>query len=396
MRLLGGKISLESKTIGASPEQPGGWIDRAAYWIPHYFHRAASALVSDGIAWAYGLASPRLRDAALQPILQINRLVDLSAHAGAMNANILSGAEANSGLPLKAALLGTWETGQHNTLPYFEHLLFGDGPVVRERAGSLTPWMLRRETERLSAGVDLVIVLANNLLVRPPSRGRWAFGPAELRLSFDFLPGETWDQVERRLRGQGENLRHIRREGYTCRTSRSEAEFEQFYHQFYVPMVKTRYKEYGSINTEAGLRKVFLDGGELLFVEDPRQGAVSAGLHIFNHGVMYALLFGVRGGDRALVHKGALAAQYYYSLRRGHEKGCRRHDASVCLPFGSSGVLRHKIAWGYVPRSNPWRPWSLLVWAPHESPAALAWLEANPFLPPFGRYSEGYFPALKV
>jgi len=358
---------------------------KVAYWLPHYVERFVRASLSDGLSRAYGLGNPRLRRLSLPAVQQVNQVADLFLSAGRGSTTILSGAEVNSGLPLKVALVGIWETGQRNSLPHFEHLLFGEGPVRREPAGNFSLWKMRDRAESLAGQVDLMLILGNSLVVRPPARGSWTQGAVELRMAFDYHAGESWKQIEQRMKGQRENLRHIRREGYTCRVSRSAADFELFYHDYYVPMVKTRYKEYGDINTENGLRKLFCEKGELLFVLDAQGSPVSAGLHTNNHGVMYSLLFGVRGGDRELVHKGALAAMYYYSLQHGFERGCRRHDAGVCLPFLSDGVLRHKLTWGYEALPNPWRPWGLLLWAPRSAPAALEWMRANPFLPPFGK-----------
>lgn len=361
-------------------------IYKAAYWAPRIVERSVQKWISSGLSWTFGQSNLESRHPLSLPLVQMQRLYTLTNEARDGRYYLLQGTELNSGLPLRAALVGQWETGQRNTLPFYQHMLFGDNSAALQRSEEFPLWQTRRWAEKAAAEADIVLVEANTLLQWHPSEGEWASGPANVRMVFDYYPGETWETVENRLKSQRANLKKIRRGGFTYRVSRSDEDFTTFYNHYYVPMVRQRFQDYGDIDNEPGLRKEFHKHGLLIIVQDAQGETVSMEFDFIRHKVLYALLAGVRDGDRDLVNQGALAASYYFSFHYGFETGCRRHDAGPCSPYSTDGVYRHKHSWGYRPILNDWRPRFQLFWAPGNHPGALAWMQANPFVQQYARW----------
>ncbi|HEX2979180.1 MAG TPA: hypothetical protein VHO48_02845 [Anaerolineaceae bacterium] len=363
--------------------------------VIHRIDRSIQQAVRDGLSWTYGSSTMQRDHLLAKPFTRLEEIHSLSTEISHGTETVMCGIETNSRLPITVGVIGIWETGQRNTLPFFQHILFGREPFQQEPTTHFPLWNLRRRASALVEQVDLLVVEANHLMMWTPDRGDWARGPSDLRMVFDYLPGESWESVEQRMKGMRRKIKKVKNCCYSYRTSHSDEDFSHFYHRYYVPMVECRFGEFGDINHEEGIRKVFQDAGELIFIQDRQGCAISGVLEYLKHGVLYSLLAGVRDGDRDLVQQGALVAMYYYSLKHGFDMGCHRHDAGVCLPYCSDGIFQHKRLWGYQPIPNAWRPHSQLVWTLNQAPSALAWMRANPFIPRYAtwggkRLSEVY------
>jgi hypothetical protein len=354
--------------------------------IPHYVDNGIYSRLSTMLEFTYGLRTQKLRSILEQPVYQMMQLEGLLNQNGAGVLYHIRGTAKVDHRPLSVAFIGTWEIGQRNSLPFFQHLMFDEGTTEVECLGEYPARQFQRVAQNQAGQVDLVAYKSTNLLTWRPDHGDWVIGPDGIRMVFDFDSNETWADYERRMRKQNENIRRLKKAGFQYCISDREEDFSYFYHQMHVPMVKTRYQDYGDILHEQGLLLVFRKKGHILLIKDSTGSVVSGGFQYVNRGVLYGLLNGVRDGDETLIKKGALNALYYFGIKWAFEQGLTRFDVGLCPSFVTNGLFQHKRRWGLQPELNYWKPNSMLFWAPHSSPSALSWMKAHLFLPQFAKW----------
>jgi hypothetical protein len=356
-------------------------LGRIAHYSNGYLHKK----LEGGLNFTYSLNSPTLQRFGCKAFSGFVSWHNLFSQDKICHLYISNGISKENGKPIKVGFAGHWSIGQRNTLPFYENLFFEEGTFTTEHCGDFPVMQLRQQAQEISRQADLVAVLSNRSITWQPSAGDWVISPFEIRMVFPFYAGETRLDLVKRMSGHEHNLQVIRKQEYTYRISHSDEDFSYFYNQLYLPLVKTRYKNYGDIVNEAGIYEVFKNQGNLLIVENPQGEIISGGLQALNNGVIYGLLNGVREGSRSLVRKGALAALYYFCILWGSENGYRKFDAGVCSSFSNDGIYDHKRHWGFEPEHNYWRPLDLILWASSSAQSAVSWMKANPFLPQFSR-----------
>ncbi len=360
-------------------------IIRKCRRIIHYGQGWLRSVLREALVWVYGAPQSWPRRVMQSSLYGLNHFASLDIDTSPGHVYLTRGLAAEGGLPFTVAFVGDWRCDADNGLRLYEHFFFQEGTTMREDLGVCPISQVRRTAGHLAKQVHLVAVTCNNLLLWRPSTGDWVTGPWTLRMAFDFCPGESWEDVQRRI-NQDYNLRVLRRAGLTYRISHREDDFQRFYHDMYVPLVKSRYREYGEIVKETDCHNVFKGpGGAILLIENPEGKAIAGGLENMWQGTLFAFLNGVIDGSQELIKKGALTAWYYFGMKRAFDSGCRRFDSGPCQPFLTDGVYIHKHRWGESPRVNLWQPQGVLFWAPESSPAALAWMKANPIHPRFAK-----------
>lgn len=336
--------------------------------------------------FVYGLPDPRLRSLMIGPLHKMIQMHHLVTDQRKGLVHIVSGTASHNGQPMKVAFMGSWAKGQHNTLPFYQHLLFQEDTAVTEDCGECSMMSLRREAEALAGQVDLIAIDMNQILAWRPRSGDWVIGPIGIRMAIDFHPGENWQDIVHRIGSQTGNMRLLRKSNFSYRISHDADDFTDFYHALHIPMVKNRYHDFGDILSEDGLRHVFKNGGFLLQILDKDGQVIAAGLEYLRNHVLYGLLNGVRDGSPNLMKQGALLAIYYFSMQWCLENRIRRFDAGLCPPFTTSGLYQHKRSWRFEPELNFWKPHSVLLWAPESAPCAVEWMKANPIVKQFARW----------
>ena len=356
--------------------------------LPVYLNHRIRDLLDDSLLYAHGARQTWVRHWLSAALYQIHQLHSLVTDPEEHHLYVLRGAAQPGGAPLSVGLAGIWQFGILNNIRYYQHILFDGGQSEVEDLGSFPVNQLKARAFRLAERADLVIIHSHHLRMFTPPAGRWAASPEKVRSVMDFKPGETWDDVLGRMR-QDENLRRIRKAGFTSCLTRSPSAFDFFYNRMYVPLVNRRYDGYGSIDQYENLRRVFHRHGAILQVLDPANQPVSAAQVYLRHGVFTGIVNGVLDGRTDLIKKGAQAALYYFGIRYAFENGFRRFDAGRSDPFKDDGVYRHKQLWGLTPSLDDWAPNDVLFWVPDGSGAALDWLEAHPLIPEFARSGAG-------
>ncbi len=231
--------------------------------------------------------------------------------------------------------------GAEPWVDYLPHRFFKD-PPQREMVGRVPLWTLPHILKPLWTSADLTVARVDRLSAR-------------LLFNADYLAIPEWvgswltvpDDLAKRVRASGsvrEDLRKIRREGFTAEISHVEADFEMFYRTMYVPFIRNRHGAQAIIRNVYQLRRCFRRG-RLVWV---RHGGrrIAGGLVEQRDNVIHLRVLGTENGESTPVKAGALAALYYYEIEYAHSQGCTRVDFGGSRPSLNDGVLRFKRKWG--------------------------------------------------
>lgn len=258
----------------------------------------------------------------------------------------------------------------HFSMPPFTSLTAGP-PEADMPRGELPAAL-----ESLSREADLVYVSLSD--ARAP--GTWRASAFRVPLAVQSvldLPEDRETLMARiRNRETRKEFNKFDRAGFTVEISRDPTVGRLFYERFHVPFIRGRH---GRDAMMLSLRPFLclLREGELLLVK--RDGEPVSGVVCRREGSVYRTEYsGVREGDPQLVREGALAAEYYFSILRAHELGCRRIYFGISQPFLDNGILLFKKKWGgqLEPSHEDRRHLYLLIPRYTESVARL--LEAHP------------------
>ena len=285
---------------------------------------------------------------------------------------LLDGREKHSGEPFTVAYAGGLE--RHRI--YFANLAFGPGWGERS-LGREWLWRVKSRAERenhacallvYETGVEKEALFTGSNLLRSPV---W--------LKFE-IPVEEKDLSRTARLRRRDMERKIRKHSFTSSSSRKEEDFDNFYHNMYVPYIQNRHGEMSAIQEYSLMKKEFLSGGELVFIH--KDGLRIAG-GVVDHSQKNSRFhcLGILDGSQEYARMGVSDALYCFQLKHIRERGGMTANLGHCRAFFGDGVFRYKVEIGARVGGGYYRPNGLLRFMPLKRTAALMsyWLN-NPFV----------------
>jgi hypothetical protein len=167
------------------------------------------------------------------------------------------------------------------------------------------------------------------------------------------LPGTT-DSLMAGLKTSTtrEDLRRIRRAGFTYRITTDPEDIREFHSRHYVPLVQQRYPEDGEILSLENMLEQLRHSGELVCAD--LDGKCVAG--IFNRVLeqRYSMgTLGIRDADEAVRQKRVVSALLIRSMERAVELGLPTTTLGSSLPFLGKGPIWFKAKWGCTLAFDP-------------------------------------------
>lgn len=142
-----------------------------------------------------------------------------------------------------------------------------------------------------------------------------------------------------------EDLRRIRKAGFTYRITREPADIRRFYSDFYVPLVRERFPEDGAVRALDDMLASVRGAGELLCAD--LDGEWVAGLLSSDFEDNYSMgALGIRGADEEIRQKRVVSALIVAALQRAVERGRPVATLGQSLPFLGKGPIWFKAKWG--------------------------------------------------
>ena len=249
---------------------------------------------------------------------------------------ILEGREKHSGKELVIAYAG-FEAHKN----YLARIAFREGwqEHYLERKWL---WRIRSFVRRQNPECALLIYEINKNKERFFTPSRLLRSPVWVR--FELPLDESLLSSKARTKHK-EIRRKIQKHGFTCSTSKSEADFDDFYHNMYLPLAKQRHAELSVVDDFQLFKKKFLADCELTFVHKNGE-TIAGGILDCSEPIYYFLSMGIRNGSREYVKMGVSEALYYFRILRSREKGCKIANLGHCRSFFKDGVFRHKLEMG--------------------------------------------------
>jgi hypothetical protein len=293
----------------------------------------------------------------------------------------LQGPERSRGRPATVLVFGA-----EGSWPFVAELIFSR-LEKKEELGRVLIGRLPRYLASQSIRPDIVIVHVDQIYRRHLRKRGFVHLPEWVSFRFDLSrpPEQTWKQA--RNKNLQENLRRIRKHGYTSLVTHDPAQFEFFYREMYLPYIP---RKYGDATEQVGpqFMRLFFESGLLLLVKKGDE-IVSGSILIAGTAGAKAMVIGVREGNEKYRREGALAACYYFTTLWAWEQGYPSVDFGECRPFLDDGLFYFKKRWGMQLErySHQHNTFSLTIAS--TTAAALDFLEANPFIVQGRRGLEG-------
>jgi hypothetical protein len=284
----------------------------------------------------------------------------------------LQGIERTGGRTMTVLVLGN-----RRSWPYLAEAIFSRLDAIKE-SGGIFIWRVRRHLASLATRPDMVIVHADGVYRPLFKKLGLAHLPEWVTFKFDLSrPSDRiWEGAKNKnLR---ENLRRIRKYGYSYEITTDPVKFDAFYREMYLPYIPRKFGESAELVGPRFMR-LFFEGGLLLMVSKEGEDVSGSVITTGDKGAK-AMIIGVKEGSGDLIRKGALAACYYFTILWAKERGYRSVDFGECRPFFDDGLFYFKKRWGMTLEAYRHRSNIYGLWVGSPTPAALDFLGANPFI----------------
>lgn len=262
--------------------------------------------------------------------------------------------------------------------PVEEYLpgLFFDGQPERVSLGMVSILRLPGFLRKLRSDADLTVARVDVAAARTLFGGEYLRVPEWVRSTAE-VP-ETMVALSNRSNSLRQDLRLVRKYGYTTVESKSEADVAAFYTTMFRPHTLARH---ASAEYLKSLREVTAAWRKGLLLWILLEGRRVAGIIISRQGGTLKLeALGTLQGDTLLLRKGVLAAAYLGSFEYAKKVGCTRIDFGATRPSVNDSLLRYKRKWGATLDAQSANFYRLLTYWPRGSPAVTTMLEDFPLI----------------
>jgi len=262
--------------------------------------------------------------------------------------------------------------GYEYAKPDLKSILFIEEPT--EKVVGRTSF-LRLDQLMDSPDADLSYLVADKRLVHRLPRQNALMLVYRTRLTVD-IRGE-WEEVVQRFHRtvRRNEMRLIRKYGYTYETSHCITDLETFYRTMYLPTMRERH---GDLATMFSFEEAcqYFRRGTLFMIK--RDGQCVAGSVCYpDCQVFYAIIVGVLNGDDQLIKEGAMAACYYSWIHWAHQQRYKTVDFWGSKPY-LMDLFLYKRKWGATVGVSPDMPQRIWLKIRHDTPAVRQFLEDNP------------------
>lgn len=190
---------------------------------------------------------------------------------------------------------------------------------------------------------DLIMHPVNSITEKRFRQAEWLLVPQYVNCSIDLT-----NPLEKILssRDVKNEMRVIRKLGYSFKILQSESALEEFYHDMLLPMESERHGELTDRTDLDFLRKKFKKGFLLAAYQDSQW--VGANFMVEEaHGVIRSRHVGWRDGSQELLRKGRIVSALLQEvIRHVQAEGYTKLDLGSSNPFADDGPLIYKLKWG--------------------------------------------------
>jgi hypothetical protein len=224
------------------------------------------------------------------------------------------------------------------------HLFFKNG-IEQQTLGMVTLWRLSNHTQRwLANDANLVVCELSHFRLWAPCAPVSFVVPRWVNLEL-VIPEPPNNLIAgRKKRNLSNRIQRAQKNDFTYCFSHSKADFDHFYHDMYVPFVKSRHGDLTVDTPYPDLLRYFKRGGLILIKH--RDQAVAGSVCYLAGDICYGLESGILKADPKLWQQGINTFDIWCSIVWGYAQGAKVHDMGASHAWRSNGSLKKKQQWG--------------------------------------------------
>jgi len=222
-------------------------------------------------------------------------------------------------------------------------LLFSKEPQIK-KIKETHIWNYTKEINPNKSNIDAVIIKSDRFYSNFFEKKGYVVIPEWIGVFLD-ISSPFEDYYKRLSKGAKDDIRKIRKYGYTYEISQDIDKFNFFYYKMYLPYVSWKYKNKAECINYFALRHIFEYGSKILFVKNNDE-YIFGGLFLIKKRKVFTSFAGVMEGKFDKIQLGLFAASYYYLIKYSKECGAKDIDFGSCRSFINDGVFKYKRKWG--------------------------------------------------
>jgi hypothetical protein len=227
--------------------------------------------------------------------------------------------------------------GSRENMDFLINLAFGNS-CKEHCLGKSWLWNIYR-TKKKGQDCSLMVLEASQSLRRL------------LGMNCVYIPGWIFGQVDIaddsllfKKKSLKSDLSKIRKNNLRFEVRNEMDQFDNFYHNMYVPYIRKSHDKRAIIHDYDFFLKEFTKCDLVLIKKE--QTDIAGCLLYYNEKAPRLLSLGVKDANTAYVDDGAIGALYYFSVKYLKEQGHKKINFGLSRPFLGDGVLRYKKKWG--------------------------------------------------
>jgi GNAT acetyltransferase-like protein len=207
--------------------------------------------------------------------------------------------------------------------------------------------MLWRPEPLAGTGADIVVAEVHRWMAPRFRRAGWVIVPEAVRWLGELSqvpPAEP-------CRSLKDDLRKVRKNGFTLSQSTAAEDWEEFYSEMVQPQARSRHGETAWVPSRRLMEQFAANGILHLISQSGVRVAGACSLRRGEH--LWIPLMGIRHGDPTLLRQGAGNAALALTFEWARAAGYRWLDAGRTGPFINDGLQQSKRKWGLAPAPDP-------------------------------------------
>ena len=228
---------------------------------------------------------------------------------------------------------------------YLKSIIFLKNPQI-EKSFKINIINYNKKVKKLKSKIDGVFVKCDRFYSGYFEKKGFTIIPEWVTMKLDI--SEPLDDIYKNLsKGAKEEIRKIKKHGFTYEISQDKNMLELFYNKMYLPYITHKYGEIDTCANFYAFQHLFERGSKILFVKLEDE-YLFGGLFSKNKNKVSATYAGVMEGKYDYIQKGAIAASYYYLIQHSKEKGANEINFGSCRSFLNDGVYSYKRKWATI------------------------------------------------
>jgi len=287
--------------------------------------------------------------------------------------HLLQGKEKYSGKDISILLIC-----KKRSFLYLSKKIFSKKPSIKV-IGTVHLWNINKKINNFSSEIDAVFVKNDLFYSRFLKEKGFVIIPEWISMSLDV--SESIEKIYNNFNKSGkEDIRKVKKYGYTYEISRDVNKLNLFYYKMYLPYTYQRHQESTICANYTSIRHLFERDNKLMLIKRNDE-YVYGSLFSVKKDKVTATYAGLMEGKDDYLKQGVTAAAYYFLIQWAKENGIKFVDFGTCRSFLNNGVFCYKRKWGTkIIKTNSEKIPEMFAFKSCNNKNTRSFLQYNPFV----------------